>query len=56
MGGGREMFTLISISAIVVIGATSASARSIAPKINIFILLPPSILAKGITNICIPIN
>jgi hypothetical protein len=41
MGGGREILTLISTAAIVGMGTTIANAKSIVPKSNFFILLPP---------------
>jgi hypothetical protein len=41
MGKGREMPILTSTPAIVGIGNTSTNAKSIVPKSNFFILLPP---------------
>jgi hypothetical protein len=41
MGGGREIPTLISTDAIVMIGNTLTNAKRIIPKSNFFILLPP---------------
>jgi hypothetical protein len=41
MGGGREILTLMSTLAIVATGTTIPKAKSIVPKSNLFILLPP---------------
>jgi hypothetical protein len=41
MSGGREIPTLISTPAIVGIGMATASTKSIDPKSNFFISLPP---------------
>jgi hypothetical protein len=41
MGGGRGKLMRISTAAIVGIGTTITNAKSIAPKSNFFILLPP---------------
>jgi 4-diphosphocytidyl-2C-methyl-D-erythritol kinase len=41
MGGGRAMLTLMFTAAIVGIGTTLTNAKSIVPKSNFFILLPP---------------
>jgi hypothetical protein len=43
MGKGREMPILTSTPAIVGIGNTRTKAKSIVPKNNFFILLPPPI-------------
>ena len=41
MGGGKEILMLIPTCAIVGIGTTMTNAKSIVPKSNFFILLPP---------------
>jgi hypothetical protein len=41
MGGGRGILMCIFTSAIVGIGTTITNAKSIVPKSNFFILLPP---------------
>jgi hypothetical protein len=41
MGGGRGILMCISTPAIVGIGTTITNAKSIVPKSNFFILLPP---------------
>jgi hypothetical protein len=41
MGGGKGKLKLILTPAIVGIGTTSTNAKSIVPKSNFFILLPP---------------
>jgi hypothetical protein len=41
MGGGREIPILIFTAAIVGIGTTITSAKSIVPKSNFFIFSPP---------------
>jgi hypothetical protein len=41
MGGGRGILTCISTPAIVGIGTTITNAKSIVPKSNFFIFLPP---------------
>jgi hypothetical protein len=46
MSGGREIPMLISTPAIVEIGATITNAKSIVPKINFFISLPPFLIEK----------
>jgi len=47
MGGGRGIPILISTPAIVGIGTTITNAKSIVPKSNFFILLPPILIKKG---------
>jgi hypothetical protein len=41
MGGGLAILTFISIPAIVGIGSMNINVKSIIPKNNFFILLPP---------------
>src|ERR1039457_2106847 len=41
MGGGREIPTLISTSAIVAVGTTVANPKKIVPTSNCFIVSPP---------------
>jgi hypothetical protein len=41
MGGGRGKLMRISTCAIVGTGTTTANAKSVTPKSNFFILLPP---------------
>jgi hypothetical protein len=46
MGGGRGILMCISTAAIVGIGTTITNAKSIVPKSNCFILLPPILIKK----------
>jgi hypothetical protein len=48
MGGGREIPIPIFTPAIVGIGTTIANAKSIVPKSNFFILLPPLSITDAI--------
>jgi hypothetical protein len=48
MGGGRGKLMCISTCAIVGIGMTITNAKSIVPKSNFFILLPPLSISDAI--------
>jgi hypothetical protein len=45
-GGGRGIPMCISTAAIVGIGTTITSAKSVVPKSSLFILLPPVLIMK----------
>jgi hypothetical protein len=46
MAGGRGILMCISTAAVVGIGMTITNAKSIVPKRNFFILLPPNLIIK----------
>ena len=51
IGGGREIPMFISTLAIVGIGMTNINVKSIIPKNNFFILLPPSEIENNSFNL-----